>query len=160
MTNYDITAGTSDLNFQTHELDFQLLSRVVDFAKFTGSAAGAAADTADILTIPAGFTVEEVYYKILVASTTSSSVFGAGDSADSTYYFPNTVSATATAGTIAKTVTTATASKFKGSSATAATLVDLSTKLYSTADKLRVVLGATAPLNGKVQFVVRGVQTF
>lgn len=154
MSNYDITAGTSDLNFQKHDLGFTVLSRMVDFSKFTGSAAGSATDTADIINLPAGFVVEAVGYKIITASGTASSVFGVGLSGDSVYFLPNTTSATATAGTIGITGAGA-ASKFNDITSVT-TYANSSYKVISTADTLRVVLGATAPATGKVQFFVKG----
>lgn len=155
-STYDLSAGSDGL-FQKQSPDGCLLSKVVDFAKFTGSAAGSATNTADVITIPAGFIVEDVYYKILTASSTASSVFGVGDSGDSVYYMANTMDATATAGTIVKTGAGA-ASDFHDI-ATVTALANSLTKDYETASKLVVVLGATAPLNGKVLFIVRGVNT-
>lgn len=157
MSTYDLTVGSADGNFQAHLPNYMLLSRVVDFSKVKNGVTNAAAgETADIMDIPAGFVVEEVLYKIVTPSTTGSSVFGLGDTADSSYFFPNTTSATAAAGTTNKVASTATASKFKGSNATAATLMDLSTKLYSTASKVVLLIGATAPLNGTIKVFVRG----
>ncbi len=156
MTNYDITAGLADSNFQREIKRSQSLSRVVDFAKFTtGGVTGSAADTADVLTIPAGFTLLDVYATIITPSTTASSVFGVGDNADSAYYIPNTTSATAVAGTVAKTV--GVLGKFKDVT-TATTLAASMTKTYTTAGTLRVLLGSTAPLNGKVRIDVNGFQ--
>lgn len=154
MANYDITAGTSDLNYQKHSIDYQILSRTVDFAKFTGTAAGAAADTADVLNLPVGFVITDVGYQIVTASSTASSVFGFGLTGDSQFFYPNTTSATASAGTLAIQGAGA-ASKFNDITSVT-TLANSKFKLISTADKVRVVLGATAPLNGKVQILIRG----
>lgn len=155
-STYDLSAGSDGL-FQKNTLDGGLLSKVVDFAKFTGSAAGAATNTADVLTIPAGFIVEDVLVKVLTPSTTGSSVFGVGDSAGSSGYLPNTTSATAAAGTITK----ASGSYLFTTFATtpAVTALTSAGKAYETASKLVVLLGATAPLNGKVLVIVRGVNT-
>ena len=156
MTNYDISLGLADQNFQREIKVAQTLSRVVDFSKFTTTGvAGAAADTADILTLPVGFTVEDVFATVLVASTTSSSVFGVGDSSDSAYYIPNTTSATAAAGTVAKSA--GVSGKFKDTTSVT-TLAGSMSKTYTTAGTLRVLLGSTAPLNGKVRIDVRGFQ--
>ena len=156
MTNYDITTGLADQNFQREIKRPQVLSRVVDFAKFTTTGVtGTAADTADVITLPAGFTVIDVFTTIVTPSTTSSSVFGVGDSADSAYYIPNTTSATAAAGTVVKTV--GVLGKFKDVT-TATTLAASMTKTYTTAGTLRVLLGSTAPLNGKVRIDVNGFQ--
>lgn len=154
MANYDTKSGASDLNFQKHTPGGHTISRLVDFAKFTGTAAGAAGDTADVITLPAGFVVEDVYYKVIAASTTASSTFGAGTAADNVYFFASTQDATATAGTIVK--TGAGASGDFHDIATVTTLANSLTSVVSTATTLRVLLGSTAPLNGKVQFVVRG----
>ena len=154
MSNYDLTAGTSTKLYQSHDLQRGQLVNKVDFSLFTGSAAGAATDTADVITIPAGFVVEDVFTVIDTASTTSSSVFGVGDAADSAYYLPNTTAATAAAGTVVKTGTGA-SGKFKDGTSIASYSA-ATTKWYTTASTLRVLLGATAPLNGKVKFIVRG----
>ena len=156
MTNYDITLGLADQNFQK-EIKFpQTLSRVVDFAKFTTTGVtGTAADTADVITLPAGFTVYDVFTTIVTPSTTTSSVFGVGDNSDSAYYIPNTTSATAAAGTVVKSV--GVAGKFKDVTS-ATTLAGSMSKTYTTAGTLRVLLGATAPLNGKVRIDVEGFQ--
>jgi hypothetical protein len=156
MTNYDMTLGLVDKNFQREIKVPQTLSRIVDFSQFTtAGVAGVAADTADVLTIPLGFTVEDVFVTVVLASTTSSSVFGIGDNSDSGYYLPNTTSATAAAGTLAKSV--GVASKFKDPTS-ATTLAGSMSKTYTTAGTLRVLLGATAPLNGKIRVDVRGFQ--
>lgn len=157
MSNYDLTAGTVTKLYQAHDQGWGTLTNQVDFSKFTGTAAGVAADTADVITIPAGFVVEDVYAIIVTASSTGSSVFGAGDQASSTFYLPNTTSATATAGTVVKTGAGA-ASAFKDITSVT-TLANSMVKFYSAANTLRVVLGATAPLNGVVKFIVRGFQT-
>lgn len=154
MTNYVITSGTADKLYQTHDTGWKILEKVVDFSKFTGTAAGVAADTADVITIPASFMVENVLAVILTPSTTSSSTFGVGDSSSSTGYLPNTTSATAAAGTAAS----ASGSYLFTTFATtpAVTALTSAGKYYGTADTLRVVLGTTAPLNGIVKFIVRG----
>ncbi len=156
MTNYVITSGTADKLYQTHDPAWVVLEKLVDFSKFTGTAAGAAADTADVITLPAGFIVENVLAIVVTPSTTSSSTFGVGDSSSSTGYLPNTTSATATAGTAAS----ASGSYLYTTFATtpAVTALTAAGKYYGTADTLRVVLGTTAPLDGVVKFVVRGAQ--
>lgn len=154
MTNYVVTNGLNDGNFISEERDKTCLARTLNFAKFKDtSVAGASADTADVIVIPAGFVVEDVYYKIITASTTAASTFGLGDSSDSVLFLPNTTSATATAGTIGK--TTAYSGKFHDLTSVTTALQTL-TKVYSTADALRVVLGNTAPLDGSVRFYIRG----
>ncbi len=157
MTNYDITLGLLDKNFQRERKEAPTLSRIVDFSMFTTTGvAGAAADTADVITIPVGFTVEDVITTIVIPSTTASSVFGVGDNADSAWYIPNTTSATAAAGTVAKTV--GVSGKFKDPTS-ATTLAGSMSKTYTTAGTIRVLLGATAPLNGKIKIDVRGYQS-
>ena len=154
MAAYDLTTGTVDKNYQVHNNNWSVLEKTLDFSKFTGSAAGAATDTAKIITLPVGFIVEDVFTVVLTPSTTSSSTFGVGDSGSSVYYLPNTTSATAAAGTVVKTGTGA-ASAFKDG--TSVTTYSASTcKYYTAADALVVVLGTTAPANGLVKFIVRG----
>lgn len=153
----DMKSGVLDLNFSNLDIRYSTMTRTVDFATLkSGTTFLAAGESADVLTIPAGFVVEEVLYKIVTASTTASSVFGLGTAADQSYFMANTMDATATAGTTVKTVAVATASKFKGSSATPTTLMALSTLVVTSADSLSVLAGATAPTNGKVKLFVRG----
>lgn len=155
MTNYVTTNGLNDGNFQSERQFAQSISRTIDFSKFTTTGvAGVAADTADVLTIPAGFVVESVFTQIIATSTTASSTFGVGDSSSSVGYLPNTTSATAAAGTM----TSASGAYLFTTFATtpAVTAVTAAGKAYATADTIRVVLGTTAPLNGKVKIVVRG----
>lgn len=154
MTNYDITAGTSDLNFQKRSFENQTLSRVLDFSKFTGTAAGTAADTADVVTIPAGFVVESLFVKVVTASGTASSTFGVGDSASSVGFLANTTDATQAAGTVIPSTGTYLLASFATTPAVTGVLSQ--GKVYTTANKVRVVLGSTAPLTGKIQVVVRG----
>ena len=157
MTAYDITAGTSDLNFQSHTLEWSLISRLIDFSKFTGTASGVASDTSKIITIPAGYSVESITTKIVTASTTTSSTFGLGDSSGAVYYLPSTTSATATAGTVVKTGAGATSAFNDVTSVT--TYANSSVKNYTAADAIVVTLGTTPPTNGKVRVEVRGFQT-
>lgn len=154
MTAYDTKSGASDLNFQKHTPGGHTISRLLDFAKFTGTAAGAAGDTADIITLPAGYIVESVWAKIITASSTASSTFGLGDSSNSVGYLANTTDATQTAGTIIPSTGAYLLTSFATTPAVTGVLSQ--GKVYSTAGTLRVVLGTTAPLDGKVQFVVRG----
>ena len=157
MANYDLTKGVDGL-YQNHELAQQVFSKTVDFSKFAnGVSYGAQTEYADVITIPAGFVVEDVYYKVITASTTSSSTFSVGDSADPVYYFAATTPATDVAGTIGK--TTAYSGKFHDLTSVT-TLGQTLTKVYSSADALRVKLGTTAPVNGVVKFYVRGFMLF
>ena len=155
-STYDISAGTSDLLYQNHSPEYQVLSKVVDWSKFSGTGTGATSATADIITIPANFVVEDVLCKVLVAGTASSTC-GVGDSADSVYYLANAVACDAAANVIVNTGQTAGASgKFKDATS-ATTLGQKMVKSYTAASKLVVVLGAsTAPATGKMQFYVRG----
>lgn len=155
-TNYDLTAGTVTKLYQSHDPAWVTLYNKVDFSKFTGTAAGAAADTADVLTLPAGFVVENVLAIIDTPSTTSSGTFGVGDSASSVGYLANTTDATAAAGTVAQAAGAYLYTTF--ATTPAVTALTAAGKSYATANKLRVVLGSTAPLNGIVKFVVRGFQ--
>ena len=156
MANYVTTTGLNDSNFQSERLFPQSLSRTIDFAKFTTtSVAGAAADTADVITIPAGFVVEGVFVQIVTASTTGSSVFGVGDSTSSVGFLPNTTAATAAVGTISPSTG---ALLFAPFATTPAVTALTQGKAYAAADAVRVVLGATAPVNGKIKIFVRGFQ--
>jgi hypothetical protein len=156
MTNYDMTLGLVDKNFQRAELVHQTLSRLVNFALFTTTGTnGTAADVSQVLTIPAGFTVEDVTATIVTPSTSVPSVFGIQDHA-AFVYLANTQSATAAAGTVVKTI--GVASNFKDPTS-ATTLAASMTKFYSTATTLDVLIGATAPTNGVVKIDVRGYLT-
>lgn len=159
MTAYDCTNGLNDGNFQAHDLGQAVLTRVLDFAKATTTGVAAtAADTVDVITIPAGFMVEAVATKVITASTTTASVFGVGDTSDSVFYIAASTSATSVAGTIVATGAGA-SGKFNDITSTT-TLANSFLKFYSAADKLRVLMGTTAPLNGKVQFTVIGRKAF
>lgn len=153
--DYNLTGGPDGL-FQSHDLSAQILSKTVDFSKYTGTAAGVATKTADVITIPAGFVVENVFVKVLVAGTASSTIT-VGDSSDADNYVAS-VACDGTAGT----VTAAAGSYLYGSFATtpAVSGVYNAGKLYSTADAIRLTLGATPPTTGKVQVVVKGYQAF
>ena len=59
--DYNLTGGPDGL-FQSHDLSAQILSKTVDFSKYTGTAAGAATKTADVITIPAGFVVDTSWH--------------------------------------------------------------------------------------------------
>ena len=157
MANFVTTDGLNDLNFQISRPVAQTRSRIVDFAKFTlTGVAGAAADTADVITLPANFVVMDVKTIIVTASTTASSVFGVGDSASSVGFMPNTTAATSAVGTV---VDASGANLFTTFATTpAVTAVISNGKTYATANAIRVVLGATAPLNGKVKVIVYGFQ--
>ena len=160
MTAYDGTLGLEDGNFQQVNFEGQVLSRVVDFAKFTtAGAAGVAADVKSIINIPAGIIVDDVFAIVKTASTTANCAFGVGDGDDAVYYLPtSTALTTSPAGTVFQ-ANAGASGKFKDTtSATSAML--RCTKYYSAAGVLKVTLGTTAPANGKVQFIVRGTQTF
>lgn len=152
--DYSLVAGADGL-FQSHSLEYQLLSKTVDFSKFTGSAAGVAGKTADVISIPAGFVVENVFVKVLTAGTASSTV-NVGDSSAASF-----ITGVATDGT-AGTTTAASGSYLFGSFATtpAVSGVYNGGKLYSAADALRLTLGSTAPVTGSVKVVVKGYQAF
>lgn len=154
MANFDITTGVTDLNYQKHDISFSVLSRTLDFSKFTGSGTGAAASTCDIINLPVGFVVEQAAYQIVTASTTTASSFGVGLTGDSVYFWPNTTDATQAAGTLAVRGAGA-AGKFNDIASVTA-LGDSMSKVITTADKVRVVLGNTSPLNGKVQILIKG----
>lgn len=158
--NYDLTAGTSDLLFQAHDQSSQVLTKVIDWAKFTGTAAGTTGQSAAIITIPAGFVVEDVYYKTVVAATTASTMH-IGDSSDAVYYFAADQGLpAAAAGTVvfAGQVAGGASGKFKDI-ATVTTLCQKMLKPYTAASQLVVTLGTTtAPIAGKTQFYVRGFQ--
>jgi len=163
MSTSDLSTGIYDGGFQKHSLEYQVLSKVVDFAKFVGTtdsngtntaAAGVAGNTADVITIPAGFVVEDVLTKVVTAGTAASTV-AVGDTADAVYYLAS-VNSAATAATIVKTGDTAGAGgKFKDVTSVTTFGQNMS-KVYSTASKLVVTLGSTAPTTGKMQFTVRG----
>ena len=160
MTAYDGRLGLEDFNFQQTTLDQCVLSRVVDFAKFTtASAAGSASDSKDIIDIPAGFIVDDVMAVVKTASTTANGAFGLGDGDDAIYYLPTSTALTTSPALTVFQANAGASGKFKDTtSATSAML--RSTKVYTAAGKLKITLGTTAPQNGKIQVIVRGTQTF
>ena len=157
MTTYDLQTGTADKNYQAHTLDYQVISRLVDFSLFTGTTYGAAGDLAKIITIPTAFLVEEVFYKLVTASTTpTASLFSLGDSSSPAYYFPSTSTSTGTTGTLFV-KTAGAAGTFKDTASTVAFAGSFQ-KFYSSTDYISITQTTTAAQNGKILVVVRGCQ--
>ena len=158
MTNYDTSAGLAgDNSYPQHNFEGQVLSRTIDWSKAKdGVTYLTAADTLDVLKIPAGFVVEDVYCKIVTAGTASSTV-GCGLSGDNVYFWAAAVGTMdSVAGTIFRTGKAATAAgKFKDIASVTA-LAGAMVKEVPTADTLRLLIGGTAPIAGKVTFYVRG----
>jgi len=160
LTTYDLQTGTSDKLYQSHTLDYQVLSRLVDFSLFTGTTYGTAADLAKVITIPTGFLVEEVIYKLIATSSTpTASLFSIGDSSAPQYYFASTQTCTGTAGLLNTiyTMTGGAAGKFKDTTSTA-TLGASFQKIYTAADYISITQTTTAAQNGKILVIVRGCQ--
>lgn len=151
--DYDLTGG-ADGKFQSHDLGFQILKKTLDFSLFTGTGASAGSKTADIITIPAGFVVEEVWAKQVTAGTNQA--FTVGDSGSATGFI---TSLNASSGTG---ITGADGAYLNAAFATtpAVTGVYNGGKAYATANALRITLGATPVTTGVYQFVVKGYQAF
>ena len=158
MTNYVTTAGLPDGSFQKHNFEGQLLSRTIDWSKCKdGLAAWATGDTLDIITLPAGFVIEDVYCVINVAGTASSTV-SCGLSGDNVYFWAAAVGTMdSAANTIFRTGKAATAAgKFKDIASVTALAGAMVKEVGATADTIRILAGATAPIAGKATFYVRG----
>lgn len=133
MATYNLTTG-ADGYFQKVSTEFTVLSKTVDFSKFTtAGVAGAAGDIAQIITVPANFQIQSVSVVIGTASTTASSTITVEDQAAFDYVTGFAVTGAALTATTAGTP-----------------------KLYSAATTINVLLGATAPLNGIVTVYVTG----
>lgn len=148
MATYDISSVAAAGNY-TRELRPITYSRVIDFAKVTTSGGtGVAGDIVQFIPVGDGFMVTDVLVKVITASSTGSSTFAVGDTSDDDGYMTATTGvATSSANTILQAdgayfVATGNRTKFA--------------KWYTAADKIAVKLGATAPLNGKIQVVVIG----
>lgn len=135
MATYNLSTG-SDGYFQKTSTELTVFSKTVDFAKFTGSAAGADGNTATIIDIPANFQVQSVSVAIGTASTTSGSSITVEDAAGLDY------------------VTAFDVTQAAGTATTAGT-----PKFYVAASSLQVLLGPStdvAPLNGVVTVYLTG----
>jgi len=157
MATYDVTSLNGDGSFQFEKHVPVQLSRTVDWSKLNnGSPVGASSsDTYDIITIPAGFVVEDVYITGITTPTASSALAVADATTAAFYFAAGTV--IPAAGTTIKTGTVAgAAGKFKD--ITSVTTFSASmTKVYDAATTLRVVFaGSLGPLVGKTRFCVRG----
>jgi hypothetical protein len=135
MATYNLSTG-SDGYFQKTSTELTVLSKTVDFAKFTGSAAGVDGDIATIISIPSNFQVQSVSVAIGTASTTSGATITVEDAAGTDYVTGFDVTQAA------KTTTTAGTPKF-----------------YVDATTVQVLLGPStgnAPANGIVTVYVTG----
>ena len=151
--DYNLTGG-ADGKFQSHDLGYQILSKTLDFSLFTGTAAGAGSKTADIITLPAGFVVENVFVSQVTAGTAQ--IFKVGDSSSATGYIASVNASTGTG------ITQAAGANLFGSFATtpAVSGVYNGGKVYSAADAIRVTLDTTPVTTGVYKFVVKGYQAF
>lgn len=150
----------------------KIRSKVIDFAYGKGDATAAqkyasAGDIIQAVPVYAGEIVEEVYYRIVTASTTSSSVFGLGDGSATEGYHSKDQAATAAAGTIVAS-NGGTAAAGQGYLAhryttaptvtpTMAATGNIRTgfgKIYSADDSVDIIIGTTAPQNGVVEVIV------
>ena len=141
MATFTLTAGI-DGYFQKHSTEFTTISKTVDFSNFQGTspvAAGAAADIAKIISIPANFAVQGLYAVVSTALTTSST-FLVGDATDADGWIISTGTATA------------------GLKAADGAYVTANGKFYTTATDLLLTLGSTAPVTGVVTVYVVGFQ--
>lgn len=160
MTNYVTTAGLPNGYFPQHNFEGQVLSRKIDWSKCKdGLSTWVAGDTLDIITIPAGFVVEDVYCVINTAGTASSTA-SCGLSGDNVYFWAAAVGTMdSAANTIFRTGKAATAAgKFKDIATVTALAGAMVKEIGATADTLRILAGATAPVTGVVTYYVRGFQ--
>lgn len=135
MATYNLSTGSDGL-FQKTSTELTVLSKTVDFSKFTGSAAGADGETATIISVPSNFQVQSVSVAIETASTTSGATITVEDAAGLDYVTGFDVTQAA------KTTTTAGTPKF-----------------YVDATTIQVLLGPStgaAPLDGIVTVYVTG----
>lgn len=135
MATYNLSTG-SDGFFQHTSTELTVLSKTVNFAKFTGSAAGADGDIATIISVPSDFQIQSVSVAIETASTTPGATITVEDAAGLDYVTGFDVTQAA------KTTTTAGTPKF-----------------YVDATTIRVLLGPStgdAPLDGIVTVYVTG----
>lgn len=164
MANVDSTAGLSEGLFTRHYVD-QLLVRDVDMTKINAGSTLAVGDTADIITIPKGFVVEDVYVQVLTSGTTTSK-FGLGNSSVADCYIAQ-VLADVTAGKIYKSggstagglhdVATVTTLGLQ-TSTTAPGFALAATAITPAASTIRLTQSVTANLIGKLRVIVRGYQ--
>jgi hypothetical protein len=135
MATYNLSTG-ADGYYQKLSTELTVLSKTVDFAKFTGSAAGADGETATIISVPANFQIQSVSVAIDTASSTSGATITVEDAAGLDYVTGFDVTQAA------KTTTTAGTPKF-----------------YVDATTVQVLLGPStgaAPANGIVTVYVTG----
>ena len=160
MANYDTTAGLPNGFFPQHDFNSQVLSRKIDWAKAKdGLTTWAAADTLDIIKLPAGFVVEDVYCVVNTAATAGSTV-SCGLSGDNVYFWAAAVGTMdSAANTIFRTGKAATAAgKFKDIATVTSLAGAMVKEVGATADTIRILAGATAPVTGVATFYVRGFQ--
>lgn len=132
-----------------------ILARVVDFSLFTGTAAGAATDVAQIIDIPANFIITGVCSKVVTAGT-ASSTYSVGDSSSANGFITVTTGkGDDTAGTLHKPDGSYVVSSFATTPAVNSVVTSLF-KHYSAADHIDVKLGATPPTTGKILVMVQG----
>ena len=135
MANYNLLAGADGL-FQKTSTELTVLSKTVDFSKFTGSAAGADGDTAKVIDVPANFQIQSVSVAIGTPSTTSGATITVEDAAGLDYVTGFDVTQAAKINTTAGTP-----------------------KFYVDATTVQVLLGPStgnAPLDGIVTVYVTG----
>ena len=122
--------------FQKTSAELTVFSKTVDFAKFTGSAAGADGETATIIDVPSNFQIQSVSVAIGTASTTSGATITVEDAAGTDY------------------VTGFDVTQAAGTTTTAGT-----PKFYVSATTLQILLGPStgnAPANGVVTVYLTG----
>lgn len=135
MATYNLSTG-ADGYYQKLSTELTVLSKTVNFAKFTGSAAGADGETATIISVPANFQIQSVSVAIDTASSTSGATITVEDAAGLDYVTGFDVTQAA------KTTTTAGTPKF-----------------YVDATTVQVLLGPStgaAPADGIVTVYVTG----
>ena len=135
MATYNLSTG-ADGYYQKTSAELTVFSKTVDFAKFTGSAAGADGATATIIDVPSNFQIQSVSVAIGTASTTSGATITVEDAAGTDY------------------VTGFDVTQAAGTTTTAGT-----PKFYVSATTLQILLGPStgnAPANGVVTVYLTG----
>lgn len=131
MANYDLTPGGANYKVarsNERKYDTRTEQKVIDFAADFNGTTNAAADYAKIMSVAIGDMPLWVTVQVITASTTTGSTFTIGDNTTATAY---------------KTATSATATGYSSAIFTTGTI-------YSAADNIRLVLGTTAPKDGKI----------
>ena len=152
MATYDLTKAPNALYPIAQGATEQIFRHTLNVA--TDMTTQNNGDIAKVIALPAGSFVANVLVRNVVASTTGSSTFTVGDTASGTGYV---VSVAATGA--ANTITAANgAYLFTQSGSTPFAVTWVGGKMYTSADSIQVVLGATPPANGIFEIIADIIQ--